>query len=431
MIRTQRKRLFNNYIASFVIFVSYLLFFIFYSLKYNIPSIKYFACFSFVMLIAIYFFVCGLLEKKKVLRLQEEELQEKINLLSDDFKHSNSLIKSLNYKIQRYNSLKGMTEKLSSSLILDDIVQFLVSETFSLLYKKGNVCILYLFDQETKELGILATKKEDSGATIKSKIGDIFDHWVLVKMQSLLIEDTEKDFRFDLEKIPQKDTRIFRSMIASPLSSGKSMLGVLRIDNSRPEVFNSEDLRFLSTISDLGAMALENAILYQRTKELAIRDGLTSLYLRRYFFHQLNQEIIRAVRKKSEISLLILDIDKFKSYNDKYGHIAGDIVLKTVGNVLNSYFSEPGNLVCRYGGEEFAVLLPEVAKNKAINLADDLRKKIKDFDMFLRKKKTNITVSIGVAAFPSDARTKEEFILKADMQLLKAKDSGRNKVCYF
>ncbi|HOX54702.1 MAG: sensor domain-containing diguanylate cyclase [Candidatus Omnitrophica bacterium] len=364
-----------------------------------------------------------------MLSLQEEELQEKINLLSNDFKQSNSLVKSLNHKIQRYNSLKGLTETLGSSLVLDDIARFLVNEAFNLLYKKGNVCILFLFDQESKELGILATKKEDQSAPIKSKIGDIFDHWVLVKMQPLIIEDAEKDFRFDLEKIPQKDIRGFRSMISSPLSSGKTMLGVLRIDNPHPGVFNSEDLRFLSTISDLGAMALENAMLYQRTRELAIRDDLTSLYLRRYFFHQLNQEIIRAVRKKSEVSLIILDIDKFKSYNDKYGHIAGDIVLKTVGNILNSFFSEPGNLVCRYGGEEFAVLLPDIPKAKAVHLADELRKKIKDFDIFLRKKKTNITVSMGVASFPSDARTKEEFILKADMQLLKAKDSGRDKVC--
>ncbi len=429
MIKTQRKRLFNNYIASFVIFIAYLLFFLFYSLKYNISSLIYLACFFLVLLVVVYCLIHGLVKKKKVLSLQEEELQEKINLLSNDFKQSNSLVKSLNHKIQRYNSLKGLTETLGSSLVLDDIARFLVNEAFNLLYKKGNVCILFLFDQESKELGILATKKEDQSAPIKSKIGDIFDHWVLVKMQPLIIEDAEKDFRFDLEKIPQKDIRGFRSMISSPLSSGKTMLGVLRIDNPHPGVFNSEDLRFLSTISDLGAMALENAMLYQRTRELAIRDDLTSLYLRRYFFHQLNQEIIRAVRKKSEVSLIILDIDKFKSYNDKYGHIAGDIVLKTVGNILNSFFSEPGNLVCRYGGEEFAVLLPDIPKAKAVHLADELRKKIKDFDIFLRKKKTNITVSMGVASFPSDARTKEEFILKADMQLLKAKDSGRDKVC--
>lgn len=430
MIKTQRKRLFNHYIASFVIFISYLLFFVFYSLKYNPVFLRHLICSCLIIATIIYFFIWDFLKKKKVIKLQEEELQEKINLLTDDVKRSESLLKSLNYKIQRYNSLKGMTEKLSGSLILDEIALFLVDETFRLLHKKGNVCILYLFDPENKELGVVATKKEEPGFTIKSKIGDIFDNWVLVKMHPLLIEDTEKDFRFDLEQIPAKEGRVFRSLIASPLTSGKSMLGVLRIDNMQREVFNSEDLRFLSTIADLGAMAIENAILYQRTRELAIRDGLTSLYLRRYFFPQLNQELIRAVRKESQLSLLILDIDKFKSYNDKYGHIAGDIVLKTVGNMLNGYFSEPGNLVCRYGGEEFAVLLPDIPKDKAIKLADDLRKKIKDFSIFLRKKKTNITISIGLASFPSDARTREEFILKADSQLLKAKESGRDKVCY-
>ncbi len=429
MIRTLKKRLFNNYITSFVIPIAYLLFFVFYSLKYNHIFFKY-PIFSFlIIVIVIYFFTWDFLKKKKVLKLREEELQEKINLLINDLNHSNALIKSLGYKIQRYDSLKGMTEKLTSSLILDDIVHFLVNETFRLLPKKGNVCILYLFDQENKELGIVATKMEEPSYAIKSKVGDIFDHWVLVKMQPLLIEDTKTDFRFDLEKIIQKDVRLFRSLISAPLSSGKNMLGVLRIDNPQQGIFNSEDLRFLSTIADLGAMAVENAILYQCTKELDIKDGLTNLYLRRYFFPQLNQEIIRSIRKKTELSLLIIDIDKFKTYNDKYGHIAGDIVLKTVGNILNSYFSQPGNLVSRYGGEEFAVLLPEVAKNEAVKLADDLRKKIKDFDIFLRKKKTNVTISVGVASFPSDASAREELILKADMQLLKAKESGRDKVC--
>jgi len=232
-----------------------------------------------------------------------------------------------------------------------------------------------------------------------------------------------------LEKIQQKE-REFRSLIISPLTSGKIVLGVLRIDNPKAETFNSEDLRFLSTIADLGAVAIENALLYQRTRELAIRDGLTNLYLRRYFSQQLNHEVIRAMRNDSQLSLIILDIDKFKSYNDKFGHIAGDIVLKDISRVLIDHFDAPGNVICRYGGEEFAILLPDIPKKKTISLAEDLRKKIKNTNIILRKKKTNVTVSIGVAAFPTDARIKEELIQKADEQLLKAKKLGRNKVCH-
>jgi len=363
------------------------------------------------------------------MHLQSEDFQEKTNLVTENIKNSNLMIKSLNNKIRRYNSLKGLTEKLGSSLTLDDISKLLTAETFNLLSKSGNVCILYLIDSQTKQLGIIATRRDESSPKTKSKVGDIFDNWVLLKMQPLLIEDTKKDFRFDLEKIQQKE-REFRSLIISPLTSGKIVLGVLRIDNPKAETFNSEDLRFLSTIADLGAVAIENALLYQRTRELAIRDGLTNLYLRRYFSQQLNHEVIRAMRNDSQLSLIILDIDKFKSYNDKFGHIAGDIVLKDISRVLIDHFDAPGNVICRYGGEEFAILLPDIPKKKTISLAEDLRKKIKNTNIILRKKKTNVTVSIGVAAFPTDARIKEELIQKADEQLLKAKKLGRNKVCH-
>jgi diguanylate cyclase (GGDEF)-like protein len=125
----------------------------------------------------------------------------------------------------------------------------------------------------------------------------------------------------------------------------------------------------------------------------------------------------------------MLDIDKFKSYNDKFGHIAGDIVLKDISRILNNYFAAPGNIICRCGGEEFAVLLPNLSKKKAVSLAEDLRKKIKDTAIILRKKKTHVTVSIGVASFPTDARMNEELIQKADSGLLKAKKLGRDKVC--
>ncbi|MBM3251913.1 MAG: sensor domain-containing diguanylate cyclase [Candidatus Omnitrophica bacterium] len=382
-----------------------------------------------ITIITLYYFFNAFLKKQSALNLENENLQEKINLTAESIRNSNVTITSLNHKIQRYKSLKGLTEKLGASLSLDETVNLLASETFSLLSKKGNVCILYLLDPQVKKLGIIATRKDEAVPTIKSKVGDIFDNWVLLKLQALLIEDTKKDFRFDLEQMQQKE-REFRSLVISPLMIEKKILGVLRIDNPQPGIFNSEDLRFLSTISDLGAVAIENAMLYQHTRELAIRDGLTNLYLRRYFTQQLNLEILRSMRNNSELSLLMLDIDKFKSYNDKFGHIAGDIVLKDISRILSSHFDAPGDIICRCGGEEFAVLLPNLSKKKAVNSAEDLRKKIKDTAIILRKKKTHVSVSIGVASFPADAKINEELIQKADNELLRAKKLGRDRVCH-
>ena len=190
-------------------------------------------------------------------------------------------------------------------------------------------------------------------------------------------------------------------------------------------------MRFLTTIGGLGAVAIENAQLYERVEQLAIKDSLTGLYLRRHLLDRMPEEISRQIRQKNQLAFLMLDLDKFKHYNDKFGHIAGDIVLRTVGMILADLFSDPGMLICRYGGEEFSILLPDCSRQKAIELAEELRKRISDQTIILRREKTRITVSVGVAVFPKDAQNAKELIHKADQALYKAKKEGRNRVCVF
>jgi len=155
-----------------------------------------------------------------------------------------------------------------------------------------------------------------------------------------MVEDTKKDFRFDLEKVVLDKERQIRSLISAPLCIGRRVLGILRVDSIRENSFSFDDLRLLTTISDIGAMAVENALLYEKTEELAIKDGLTGIYLRRYLLERIPGEIGRALRKGSEASLLMLDIDHFKNYNDKFGHVAGDIVLKDLGALLSRYLKD-------------------------------------------------------------------------------------------
>jgi diguanylate cyclase (GGDEF)-like protein len=179
----------------------------------------------------------------------------------------------------------------------------------------------------------------------------------------------------------------------------------------------------------LGAIAIENAQFYERIENLATHDSLTGLLLRRYLLERLAQEVTRELRLKRELSFLMIDLDHFKQYNDNFGHAAGDIVLRTVGMILTEMFSVPGNIVCRYGGEEFTVLLPDCPKAKAIELAENFRKKVEGQTIILRRENTNITVSIGVATFPGDAQIKEDLIQQADLALYRAKKQGRNRVC--
>ena len=154
--------------------------------------------------------------------------------------------------------------------------------------------------------------------------------------------------------------------------------------------------------------------------DLAVRDGLTGLFNRRYFNELINIESNRLKHSPSSLSLLMLDIDNFKNYNDTQGHSAGDVLLKEAAKVFKNSV-RAGDVVCRYGGEEFIVMLPLTGKKGAQIIAERLRMQT---DLYLPT-----TVSIGVATLPDDARAIESLIEKADMALYQAKQTGKNKCC--
>jgi len=367
--------------------------------------------------------------KQSQIALLKEEYFEKANLLKAELQHEWETIASLRLKIINYAQLKELTEKLNLCLSLEDTSSTLSTEVSKLFGNKDVTVILYLFHSTTGELGISSSQKGQMQVNLKAKKGDIFDQFVVKTLHPLLVEDVHTDFRFDLDKMDGEDKRAIRSLISTPLIVGEKTLGILRVDSAIASQFTTDDLRFLRTISDLTSVAIENAQLYERLETMAIKDGLTGLYLRRHMLERLGEEISREMRRGQELSFLMLDLDNFKQYNDTFGHMAGDIVLKTIAQILEEHFNHPGELACRYGGEEFCVLLPDCSRTKALSLANELRKKIEAREIILRRQRTHVTVSVGVSSFPKDAQGKDELIFKADEALYQAKESGRNKVC--
>jgi diguanylate cyclase (GGDEF)-like protein len=175
------------------------------------------------------------------------------------------------------------------------------------------------------------------------------------------------------------------------------------------------------------AIGLQKSLLYEKVQKLSITDGLTKLYSHRYFKQRLEEEVVLAGRYSSPLSLLILDIDHFKRYNDTYGHVAGDHVLTQVAGILKSQ-AEGTHLAARYGGEEMVLIAPETAKQKAVELAERIRLKIAESVFEVGQETTGVTVSIGVATFPEDAANGTELIGRADQALYAGKGGGRNKV---
>ncbi|HOX53962.1 MAG: diguanylate cyclase [Candidatus Omnitrophica bacterium] len=216
-----------------------------------------------------------------------------------------------------------------------------------------------------------------------------------------------------------------------PLKAKDKINGVILADNKfTGKPITNEDLRIFIMLSNQAGLAIENSHLYEQTVILSNTDALTGLWNHGYFQLMLQEEIDRSKALNMPLSLMLIDIDHFKNYNDHLGHQKGDYILTEISKLLLGY-SRKMDYVCRYGGEEFAVILPQTNKDGAYLIAERLRELI-DQHKFAEEQiqPTNkLTVSIGLSCFPTDAATKSELILAADKALYEAKNSGRNKTC--
>jgi diguanylate cyclase (GGDEF)-like protein len=183
-----------------------------------------------------------------------------------------------------------------------------------------------------------------------------------------------------------------------------------------------------STVAGQVALSLANLKLRATLRDQSIRDPLTGLYNRRFMQESLDRELQRAKRKKRPLAVVFLDLDHFKRFNDNFGHDAGDMVLRALADVFRNHF-RGDDVICRYGGEEFAIILPESTAEDAGDRANDLRAAVKN--LILRHQGETlerVTLSIGVSAFPEDGSTPEDLLKVADDYLYQAKSNGRDRV---
>ena len=205
------------------------------------------------------------------------------------------------------------------------------------------------------------------------------------------------------------------------------VIGFLCAFSNRESLIDQERFSNFQVFCNQISIGLQKSLLYEKVQKLSITDGLTKLHSHRYFKQRLEEELILANRYSSQLSLLILDIDHFKHYNDTYGHVAGDHVLMEVAKILKEQ-SDVTHLVARYGGEEMVLIAPETTKEQGIELAEKIRKAVESNAFAVGKESTQVTVSIGVATYPHDAQTNLDLISKADKALYAAKERGRNRI---
>jgi diguanylate cyclase (GGDEF)-like protein len=215
-----------------------------------------------------------------------------------------------------------------------------------------------------------------------------------------------------------------RSVLCIPMTYGETLLGALNIESRDDSAFSPQDVLILNTLADLLATALHNAFVFQKLQQQSITDGLTGIKTRRFFWESLSAEWKRASRSGRAFSVVLIDLDKFKDVNDTLGHFEGDLVLARVGRLLEQK-SRQSNVVARYGGDEFIVLMPETGPDQAQVLAERLRQWIATDPMLAEH---SITGSFGVASFPTHGFSIEDIIRVADAGMYVSKRSGGNRV---
>ncbi len=221
-----------------------------------------------------------------------------------------------------------------------------------------------------------------------------------------------------------------KTHICAPLATKDAMLGVLNIEavEAKKTENKADEMRLVTILTSLAAMAIQNARMFKKTQEWATIDALTGLHNRRAMLDFFEQEIKRADTEGHEVAFFMSDIDHFKGFNDTYGHAIGDFVLAGVAQQYKVVTRE-GDLAGRYGGEEFGQILPKTEKPEAKKVAEQLRKNIENKKFNTEAGELSVTLSVGVASYPADGDTLEAVRDAADDMLYVCKESGRNKVC--
>jgi len=220
-----------------------------------------------------------------------------------------------------------------------------------------------------------------------------------------------------------------RSQVAVAMRMGDSLIGVIVVASSTYREFSSTEIERLEVISNQASLALQNALLHEELERLSVTDRLTELYNHGYFQQRLDEELGRAKRFGHPLSLIMLDIDDFKEFNDSFGHPRGDKVLQSVASVIRDNLREM-DVAARYGGEEFVVVLPETDTEGALMVGERIRERIGRYPFIGADDLPTVRkhVSIGVATYPIHAESQSDLIEMADRAMYAVKHSGKNRV---
>lgn len=329
---------------------------------------------------------------------------------------------SISRELEILQKINALSKRINSTLELSQIIKSTIEGLPDLL--RADKCSIFLFDPDAEELWLAAHNHGDMDTGVEIHISIHSNQLIARAVQagrSILITDIEKQFGLkNRQKYKSKSSMI------TILKSSDQLLGIINIsDKSDGSDFTEWDFSIAMNINEHLGTAISNAQLFAQTRRLSITDGLTDLYTHRFFQETLTREIIRAKRYKKPLSLLMLDIDFFKRVNDTFGHQAGDCVLQGLARTMIAHLRR-SDFACRYGGEEFGVILTETDLMSAMISAERLRTAAENLTIPFAGRDIRFTVSIGVSGL-AEGLEKSDMIEMADRALYQAKRDGRNR----
>ncbi|MDY6935276.1 MAG: diguanylate cyclase [Spirochaetota bacterium] len=371
--------------------------------------------------------------KRAALKANEDKirlLEEEKNYLSRKIIELEKRSEEVKEEIERNRKLKLLIEintYITNSLEKEEILKRILHQIKQLLTCESS-SILFV-DEELNLLKFAYLSKDEEGKRLRDtslKMGEGIAGTVWGNGTPILINDAQNDPRFS-NRADKKVNTHTNSIIAVPLTVNGIIIGVIEAINKINDSFTSFDLQMLQYISTQSAIAIKNADLY----DMSNRDGMTRLFINKYFKKRLLEEWKRANRFNHDLSLVIFDIDHFKSFNDTYGHQAGDRILKEVAAIIEKNCRSI-DIPCRYGGEEFSVVLPETSSREAMVFVNRIREMVEQIKIEYQDTTLELTISGGFATIPElKVSDVDELIGMADKALYYSKDNGRNRVTFY
>jgi diguanylate cyclase (GGDEF)-like protein len=330
----------------------------------------------------------------------------------------------LDKTLQNLSLLYSIGKAMNYISDLKNLLQYILSQAIDITSAEKGSIMLYNLETDRLNIRVLAgledteyqEKVNSNEIRCRSfKPGEGIAGRVFMTSQPMIVNNIREDDLFI-----KSETSYVHSIACIPMIVYSDVIGVINVTNKKKgKEFTDEDVEMLKAVADQAAVAVNKAQLW----DMAVTDSLTGLYVRRYFMVKLQEEIHRAERYNKRLSVIMADLDRFKKINDTYGHDAGDRALKAISKFLQKNIRDV-DAIARYGGEEFVMLIPDADKEAAFCLAERLRDELAKVEL---EDLPPVTISLGIATYPSDGTDLEELIKRADAAMYEAKQQGRNK----